>query len=362
MTNERSLESIPDRELLHRLAQLVNNSRGTEGEIISHIAEVDARRLYAREACPSMYVYGTNVLHFSEAEAYLRITVARAAREHPVLLEMLAEGRLHLSGIVRLTPYLTLENRDLLLERATHRSKRQILEMIAELAPKPDVRSRMRKLPSPRVAASASSPSSGPAESVSPELCPARVPDSAASGVAAPPSAVVPLAPQRYKVQFTASAELHDKLERLKALMRSKVPDGDLAAIIEAAVSEKLERLEAGRFGATRAPRSQLSTSNLSPGSRHISAAVKRAVSARDGRQCTYRDAQGRRCPARERLEYHHRHPFGFGGGRGPENIVLVCKRHNALLAEHDYGPKAMARRRRGRERPGEESIARVWD
>src|SRR6185503_20812282 len=36
------------------------------------------------------------------------------------------------------------------------------------------------------------------------------------------------LAPNRYKVQFTASAELHEKLERLRALMRSKVPDGDL--------------------------------------------------------------------------------------------------------------------------------------
>ena len=56
---------------------------------------------------------------------------------------------------------------------------------------------------------------------------------------------VEPLSPARYKVQFTASAELHDKLERLQALMRSEVPGGDLAAIIERAVTEKLERLEA---------------------------------------------------------------------------------------------------------------------
>ncbi len=58
-----------------------------------------------------------------------------------------------------------------------------------------------------------------------------------------------PLAPARYKIQFTAGAELHDKLERLQALMCSSVPDGDLATIIEVAVTEKLERLESRRFG-----------------------------------------------------------------------------------------------------------------
>jgi hypothetical protein len=54
-----------------------------------------------------MFVYATRVLHLSEAEAYLRITVARAAREHPVLLA-----------------------------RATHKSKREIEELLAELAPR----------------------------------------------------------------------------------------------------------------------------------------------------------------------------------------------------------------------------------
>ena len=40
------------------------------------------------------------------------------------------------------------------------------------------------------------------------------------------PGRVEPLAPARYKIQFTASAELHDKLERRRALTRSTVPDG----------------------------------------------------------------------------------------------------------------------------------------
>ncbi len=60
--------------------------------------------------------------------------------------------------------------------------------------------------------------------------------------------------------------------------MRSSVPDGDLAAIIEEAVTEKLERLEAKRFGKAKAPRKNLEETDTSASSRYIPAAVKRAV------------------------------------------------------------------------------------
>ncbi len=62
------------------------------------------------------------------------------------------------------------------------------------------------------------------------QLRPDRVAGPPAAGHAR--SAVLePLAPARAKVQFTASAALRDKLERLRALMRSSVPDGDLAEV-----------------------------------------------------------------------------------------------------------------------------------
>ncbi|HYN02711.1 MAG TPA: HNH endonuclease signature motif containing protein [Vicinamibacteria bacterium] len=163
---------------------------------------------------------------------------------------------------------------------------------------------------------------------------------------------VEPLAPARYRVQFTASAELRDKLERLRALMRPSVPDGDLGAIVEQAVTEKLQRLEARRFARTQAPRKTVSQSETCPTTRQIPAAVKRAVYERDGGRCRYEDAQGRRCTARQGLEFHHRRPFGHGGDHSVANIALECKCHNAHLAEVDYGPEAIARHRRSRTRP----------
>lgn len=309
VADKHSLGTIPDAELLRRLRDILRDSRRTESDLVAHVGEVDRRRLYAREASPSMFVYCTRVLHLSGAEAYLRITAARAARKHPMLLAMLADGRLHLSGIAKLAPCLTRENRDAILSRATHRSKREIEELVAEIAPRADVPARLRKLPdvvrregSPpaldpasgregcvhesgadatraavgdeRLAAHAAAPGelSGvalvagrkSAEELRPDgvggpgiLQPTEPPRAPALDLGRPSSrsVVEPLAPSRYRVEFTASGELRDKLERLQALLRVELPGADLSAVIDRAVSETLQRLEARRYARTRTPR-----------------------------------------------------------------------------------------------------------
>jgi len=358
MEDTRSLDLVPDDELLRRLVEILRQSRRVEADLVAHIGEVDARRLYAREAAPSMFAYCTETLHLSEAEAYLRIAAARASREHPVLLTMLSSGRVHLTAIAKLAPHLTPENRDRLLERAAHRTKRQVEELVAELAPRPDVPALVRKLPEGRPLPPATPATLDPCPglllgsgtSIEGELRPDAVERPRprplpAHGV--PPATVEPLAPARYKVQFTASAELRDKLDRLRALMRPAVPDGDLAAIIEAAVTEKLERLEARRFARTKAPRNGPSATQVPPSSRHVPAAVRRAVYERDGGRCRYVNERGRRCTAREGLEFHHRHPFAFGGHHSPDGMALLCRTHNGLLAEIDFGREAVAKHRR---------------
>jgi 5-methylcytosine-specific restriction endonuclease McrA len=367
MERFQSLTSFSDDELLRRLVDLIGRSRRNEADLVAHIGEVDSRRLYARSAASSMFAYCTDVLHLSEAEAYLRIAAARASREHPCLLTLLSDGRLHLTAIAKLAPHLTPENCNALLERAAHRSKREIEELVAEIAPRPDAPAEIRKLPERRDGATTSSaarpgphPTGRKGEPCPTEDAPARLqlrPDGVAlqEPVAAAPHAlhrsrpaiVEPLAPARYKIQFTASAELRDKLERLRAHMRSSVPDGDLAAIIDRAVTQELQRLEARRFARTQAPRTAPSKSDSSPRSRRLPAAVKRAVYERDGGRCRFEDGQGRRCSAREGLEFHHRHPYGHGGDHSLANVSLLCRAHNRYLAEVDYGREAIGRHRR---------------
>src|SRR3990172_9486306 len=146
MSSTHELHSISDDDLLGRLAELLKQWRGVESDLVAHIGEVDARRLYAREAS-SMFTYCTELLHLSEAEAYLRIAAARASRKYPLLLVMLSDGRVHLSGVGKLAPYLTDANCDAVLARAVHKSKREIEELVAEIAPKPDVPPTVRKVP-----------------------------------------------------------------------------------------------------------------------------------------------------------------------------------------------------------------------
>jgi hypothetical protein len=160
------------------------------------------------------------------------------------------------------------------------------------------------------------------------------------------PTVVQPLSPGRYKVQFTASAELRDKLERLQGLMLSQVPHGDLVEVIDRAVTETLERLEARRFARSSKPRKGLGQTNTAPASRHLPAVVRRVVHEREGGRCRYVDPSGRRCCERNGLEYHHRLPFGMGGDHRPTNVSLLCRTHNQYIADHDYGRQAMFRHR----------------
>ena len=169
------------------------------------------------------------------------------------------------------------------------------------MAPKPDVPAVIRKLPEPQ-APPQRTPSPPTPEQLGPDrvapVVPVEGPLPAGPKAPAPP-AVEPLAPAKYKVQFTASTELRDKLERLTALM----PEADLAAVIEAAVTEKLERLEAKRYGSVKKPRKTLEEADTAPGARAIPAPVRRVVWKRDGGQCTFRGTDGKRCPERHRLQ-----------------------------------------------------------
>jgi 5-methylcytosine-specific restriction endonuclease McrA len=183
-----------------------------------------------------------------------------------------------------------------------------------------------------------------------PAPTPTTAPEIPPKPSSAPPN-VEPLAPSRYKVQFTASGELREKLERLQELMQA-----ELAEVIEAAVTEKIERLEGKKYAQTKTPRKSLQQTDTSPKSRYVPAAVKRAVRKRDGGQCRFLSEQGRRCTERRGLELHHHNPFGRGGDHRRENLSLMCRQHNAYLAEREYGKDVFARYRSNGDRVSETS------
>ena len=83
-------------------------------------------------------------------------------------------------------------------------------------------------------------------------------------------------------------------------------------------------------------------------GSRHVPAAVKRAVVARDGGRCTFVGEGGRQCTATALLEFHHEQAFARGGSMSVGNVFLRCAAHNRYEGELEFpGVAAAVRRRR---------------
>jgi hypothetical protein len=335
---------LSDRELLERLEVLVKRERVGLVELLAHLAEVDARKLYLEQACPSMFVYCTQRLHFSESAAYHRITAARVARRFPIVLGKVRAGELHLSGLTVLAPHLTPENHLELLAAARHKSKRAIEVLVAELRPKPDMRTVVRCLPAAKPPESPSAPSPVQEKTIRPAP---QIPSPHPSTPPRHPPAATqePLGEQRYRLHLTLPSTTYEKLQEAQALMRHQLPDGDLVAVMDRALTLLLQEVKKRRFALTERPRQPREKTDCRPSSRHIPSEIRRQVFERDAGRCTYVDAQGRRCGAREFLEFHHVDSWARAHHHDPGRISLLCRPHNQQAAEVDYGRVLMGRK-----------------
>ncbi len=221
---------LSDGELLSATRLLVGRSNQLLAALLGHLAEVEARGLYRNRACSSLYTHCIYELRFSEDEAFRRVAAARLVRRFPALLDAVASGELHLTGLLMLGPHLTAENLGEVLARARHRTKKEIASLVRRLDPLPDVPARIEPL--------------GPAPARVPEaptwsrfvesLCPVREltagdrprdwGEPTAEPVDVPPAppelpAPARLDPQRYRVQFTANDEYVKLVEEAQALL-----------------------------------------------------------------------------------------------------------------------------------------------
>ena len=320
-----SLARLSDAGLLVEVTRLIAIERHATVRLIAALAELDARRLYLGQGCSSLFTYCTQVLHLSEHAAYGRIEAARLARKFPVILERLTDGSVTLTSVGLLAPHLTTDNHMALLEAVRHKSKRDVEHIVAALSPQPDVPSRVRKLPSPnpQELAIVSVRSAEPQRPAPKSVVPQSV-----------RPAVVPLAPERYKVQFTVARETYEKLRRVQDLLRHTIPSGDPSAVFDRALTLLLHDLERTKLAATSRPRAARASK---PASRRIPAALRREVWKRDGGRCAFVGTSGR-CSETGFLEFHHVVPYADGGEASVANIELRCRAHNAYEAEQHFG------------------------
>jgi hypothetical protein len=342
------LAKLNDEQLENGLRRLLSTSARLEVRIALYLVEVEARRLHLRAGYSSLYEYCRDRLGLSEFEAYLRICAARVGKKFPVVFELLGARAIHLTTIHLLRDYLTSENHRALLEEASHKTKRQVTELLAARFPRADIATSLRKLPS-----------------------------------------LEPLSPGRYRLELTVSADLKQKLELACDLLSHVNPNRDLGVVIDRALEELLTQLDRRRFAQRKAVKKSAAPSppqasaiadpsatanasltpspsspspSPSPSSapqasspaasakiaardvpqskprRHIARAVRRDVATRDQRRCTFTSDDGRRCNARAFLQLHHERAFAHGGADSRDNLRWLCAAHNRLLAERDFG------------------------
>jgi hypothetical protein len=371
--------ALSDQDLLARLEGLAGRERDALAELVAHLAALDSRAvLYAAQGYGSLFNYCTQALRLSEDAACNRIEAARACRRFPLILDLLASGSLTLTSVRLLGPHLTADNHESVLARARHKTRREIEALVAELAPRRDLPSTVRKVPCRSHAAALLAPAGpcpGPwpelARGLSPGLAPGLAPAPtmisvpSLAGVAlapshgAPPVSPRPIvrasAPECYRVQFTICQETHEKLRRLQALLRREIPGGDPGTIFDRALTVLLEKVErtklatvkprpkpAIRPGTDKEVRTPAVPSHQmppAPPSRTVPRAVKREVWRRDAGQCAFVSPTGRRCAESTFLEFHHVQPYAKQGPATVANISLRCWRHNQYEAELIFGP-----------------------
>jgi hypothetical protein len=250
-----SPQRLTDSDLIAEVNRLAQSEREAIATLVAALGEMDARRLYLGQGCSSMFTYCTQVLHLAEHAAFNRIEAARAARRFPVILTLLADGRLHLSAVRVLAPHLTDSNHQAVLRQASHKSKREVEQIVARLQPRTDVPSSVRKLPSP-ILTHTERPLVLESDRMDTQSRQAEVVTRCnAAPTPAQKAIATPLAPGRYKVQFTVSEDTYRKLQRVQDLLRHRVRNEDPATIFDRALTVLLANLEKSRIASTDRPR-----------------------------------------------------------------------------------------------------------
>lgn len=348
------LHGFSNNQLLKELRDLVVCGHAYEAELVSYLGEVDSRKLYLGQACPSMFHYCVHELGFAEGVAYKRIAVARASRRFPELLHALQVGEIHLTGACLIAPHLENSTAHEWLNLARGATASEIKQRIADRKPKVAGTTSVRRVSGSRLErmrpmreAPTSLLSAGPRQASQLDSTSAR------GNVPTPEHTVLPsprrtpnpqpLGCERYNVRFVAHHDTHEKLEELRALMRHSIPDGDIAKILARAVEVLLEKVRKQKIGTNRKPipddarRPRAGSKSGNP-ARKIPTAIRRAVWVRDGGKCTYQSRGGKQCGSREYLEFHHQIPWVRCRAHEASNIFLRCRAHNQYEAELVFG------------------------
>jgi hypothetical protein len=357
------------RDLAARLSDLLRREHGAMADFLVALADFDRRRLYLDLGHASLFSFLHRELGLSKGAAHFRKVAAELVQRCPEVVEPLRNGQLCLSTVVELAEVLTPENREEVLPRFFHLSKREARAVAVailpdEAPPQRAVVTAVRRAPSAAPASSAARAAPTPVAlalgtgapggaAAAPAVRPAEQVDanSPASAPHAPISrardSVEPLTAQLSRLHVTVSRRFLEKLEAARAALSHVRPGASMEEILEAGLELVLDR-HAKRRGLVEKPRRERRPSKPD----HVPAEVRRAVWERDGGRCQWPLDSGGICGSTLRVELDHVQAEARGGPPTVENLRCLCRTHNDLSARITFGDAWMDRYTRGRGGP----------
>lgn len=312
-----ALRAMPDSALLERSDALVERERREVACLLAVIGEVDRRRLHLWVGYSTMFEYCVGRWKYSRDDAYRRLHAARACRRHPQAYAMIQEGSMTISALATLEPFLADHGGLALIEKAKGLGRREIEQLVAALAPRPDTKDVVRALPlAPLPTAEA------PAAQTGGQPSPPSIP-----AVPPPRDHMEVTAPRRVLFSFTGSEELRSALRRVGEILWHKHPFARLEDLILELARDFLSRHD---------PQRKLKLAEPKPvreeQTRRVPQWVRDRVWKRDGGRCAFTGTGGRRCEETRGLELDHVEPWSQGGSSDdPANIRLLCRAHNLM-------------------------------
>jgi 5-methylcytosine-specific restriction endonuclease McrA len=369
------------REQTNELASMLQRERGGLVDFLLAFSDFHARRRWRELEYASGFAYLRGEFKLSEGAAYNRIVAAELIHGVPEVAAALLSGALCFSTVNHLAKVLTSENKDELLPRFIHLSRRQAEQLAVslrpvEVIPVREVVTAIRPARAAFPAAAAITPraaravetcatgsdalqlhpgevaveGSPPVDASPFQLHPGEV---AAPGrvalVRVPPEPphdeIEPLDAKLSRLHITVDDELLQLLEAAKDAFAHSFPSGRTADVIKHGLRVALAQHDK-RLGLVEKPLKAPRPSRTN----HIPAHVKREVLRRaGGRRCEWILPSGERCDCRRMLQFDHIKALALGGPSTLENVRLLCRSHNLLAARQVFGDELMDRYAPGR-------------
>jgi len=321
----KELKTKTDEVIIFELKEMVARERKLLTSILHYLKEVESRRLYLERGYPSLFVFVTEELGYSEGSAGRRIQAMRLIRDIPEVEEKIETGRISLTVASKVQNFLRAENKKRYEKDEEVLSVPEKLELINQLE------------------GSSSRECEKKLIEISPET-------------QIPKEKERPLTEDSTLIQFVADRELKYGIDKLKNLLSHQNQEHRLDELFKKLVELGLDKWDPERRDARRVKRKlkgeqcrEESNVEVTPAQelnkkrRAIPAKIRDEIWKRDGGECQYKDPlTGKRCRAKHNLQIDHVVPVAMGGLNEPGNLRLLCREHNILHARHVYGEEFM--------------------